>query len=263
MDSGLLGWARHRWWAFVLAIIIVAVLGAAAALQVEPLHRANRQILFTVSPTFQDPDTKVNPFLNFVPNLSTALEVVSISVTNPKVAERLAPAGSRVTYGAGQSPLTEAPVMLIEVEAPSAAQADEVADGLVDRSLADLEAQQQAAGAPRDTWVAATLISSSAVPEIVRSKQIRTGLAGAAAALGLVMGCMALLLRHDIRRMRRGREAESESPIAQDTTTESASDADAPSSAASKAGGMGEPRADEIPLASDLAEASAVHALKG
>lgn len=182
-------------WLIPVGLLVAVALAVLAFNSAPSQYVASRQVLFLSKPTAR-PDVRapVNPFLDIGPSLFTAADVISLTVTDERTVERIAPPESGIEYTATMLPGGSTPVLAIEAIAPDAETADTVADEVVSTVAANLQRQQAAARAPADTWIVSSLIASSGTPSRDLGRNIVWGLAAfVAAAAATLIGAAALV----------------------------------------------------------------------
>lgn len=193
--------AAHFWYVVLIGALLSTTLALGILFGLPPKYETARDLLFVPSPTSENPREPVNPFILLGDNLNTAISVISIIVDGKQTKDRLAPPGSGIDYEALQSQTTTAPVLAVEVTAPTPEMADEVADQITRLVRQSLDKQQRDAKAPRGTFVRSTLISSTPEPERVWSTAAQLAVAALAAGFLLTALTVAMLWRHRERRL--------------------------------------------------------------
>lgn len=194
----------RRYWPVTLIGIMVSIgLSVWVVFALPARYDSSRSLLFVPSPTSEDPERPLNPFYSYLTDsLATAITIISIIVSDDRVADRVAPEGSGIDYWVSPDVTIGAPVLVIEVTAPTPEAADDVADEVSALVAETLASQQKAAGGPESTWITATEISSSLEPERNWRKAVQ--LAAVSMALGLIatVTLVAMLSKRSRRRPR-------------------------------------------------------------
>jgi hypothetical protein len=118
--------------------------------------------------------------------LGSTADVVAKVVNTPQIAAELAAKGGTAAYVAEPDLTTSAPVLVVMAEDRLAAVAERTAVLVVAQIQRTLEEQQEAAAAPRGTWVSARVLVTDE-PRRLWKSQVRLAIAAFAAVAMLAL----------------------------------------------------------------------------
>ncbi|WP_193608104.1 hypothetical protein [Nocardioides lijunqiniae] len=219
--NGVLGLVTRRWYFVIAGLLVTLPLTHLATQRVSPVYTMEASVVLLAPEKTVGPGG--NPYL-VMGGLEAAVDVAAAGLSSDPVQERLAGTGA-VSGLVERDTGTAAPILLVTVEAPSAASAAAGLEVLVDQVPATLSTIQSSAGVEDRQLIRSEVIASSRQPAVSYRPQLRAALmvlaAGVAATLMLTALADSLLLR---RRRRRARAAEHAVP--QLRMTEEPDDAD-------------------------------------
>jgi hypothetical protein len=148
-----------RRWYVVVPMLLLTVVGCVAAwLLIAPTYVLKASVLFLNPAIATDPDTGVrNPYVDFG-NLTIPARVVSDVMAQGHVREELVDQGAAPTYEVALEG-SVSPLLMVNVQADSEAQALLTGELVVQRIGAELQRRQQALNAPPVTYITPEVIS--------------------------------------------------------------------------------------------------------
>ncbi len=106
----------------------------------------------------------VNPFLQFGSTMVSTADVLRLSVSTPKISDEVTGGGKLGEYLVILDTSTPAPVLDVTVTSGEPATARRITQQVVGLINSQLAERQQAAGAPRATWLRTTVLSDQPAP---------------------------------------------------------------------------------------------------
>lgn len=192
----------RRWRLSVPAFVLSVILAAGTFVLIRPSYVAEEQLLILASPTAAGIDEPTNPFLNFGSTLVSTAGVVTLTVQAPQVVEALEKQGFSAEYEVKIDDSTPAPILLVTATDADPGVASRTADAVTDEVKKSLDAVQEKAGAPRDTWVRTDVLFRSPKAKIQRKSQIRAVIVVFAGALTVTALALFLIEGRAQRRAR-------------------------------------------------------------
>jgi hypothetical protein len=187
---------RRRWKVSVPALLFAVGVALAAFNVAAPSYESRADVLFLPSTESPDSDTPINPYMGLGPTLGSTADVITRVVTDPRIVRQLAAKGGTAAYQVLPDQTTSAPVLLVTSRDPSAPVAARTTKIVVEQMQQMLRDQQEAAGAPRGTWVSANVLVSEG-PQRLWKSQVRLAIAAFA---GTTLLFLALLFGLEARR---------------------------------------------------------------
>ncbi|SDP07046.1 hypothetical protein [Lentzea jiangxiensis] len=156
---------RRRWYIAVPAVLITGILALYVYVTV-PTRYESSGVLVLTSPaaggrysekTKPEDVVRVNPLLQFDGSLTTTAQILTQILGDPKTAEELAGKDSTAVYTANTGPVG-GPLLFISTEADSAQDAEGLVGKVLEKTVAELAAQQKALSAPEQTFITAQVL---------------------------------------------------------------------------------------------------------
>jgi len=200
------GRALLRLWWLTLLGVVLAVAGAGLAMvAVGPVYEVKATVLLL--PPVASTGPGANPYLG-LSGLDEVVDVLTRSMTSQSVGDQVAARWPQAEFVVERDLNSSGPIMIVTVDAKSAADATDITQQLVDLVPTTLEALQSSAGVRSRSMVTHTVLTKFDRPEVVHSDQIRVGLAAAAAGLVGTAFLVALVDGRIGARRRRSKEAD-------------------------------------------------------
>jgi hypothetical protein len=193
----------RRWRISVPAVLMAAGVGAGVFFVVPPSYQDTVQVLFLGSPNQPGEKAKVNPYLGLSSTLVQTAAVVQAKLSTPQEADSLAAQGDTALYVVTPDQSTPAPVLIVNTTSARPALAARTTKAVVleiERVLVEL---QESAGAPAETWVHSSVISSLPEPKRKLNASVRPAIT---AAGGFFILTMFVLFLFEGRQRRREQE---------------------------------------------------------
>jgi hypothetical protein len=187
---------RRRWKLAVPALLLVVGVAFAAFLTAPPSYMSRSDVLFLPSTESPDSTTPVNPYMGLGATLGSTADVITRVVTDPRIVRQIAASGGTAAYQVVPDQTTSAPVLIVTSRARSAQVTARTTNMVVAQMKQTLQQQQQAAGAPRGTWVSANVLVAEGTQRLWKG-QVRAGIAAFA---GCTLLFLALLFGLEARR---------------------------------------------------------------
>lgn len=204
----------RRWYVALPALLATVALTTLVFLAVPPSFQAEaRVLLLSPSRVSGQQAATVNPFADLSSSLTVAASVMAQIMNYDSTRERMRAAGARTDYAVTAGP--QGPLLVVSAtgarpgDAISTAQI--VAKGIQD----ELAAQQQAAGAPADTFIRGLPLVSPDKANRLSGGRIRAG--AAVGALGTATSLSVIFLIESFSRGRRDRGLLEQAPPSQAT----------------------------------------------
>jgi hypothetical protein len=198
---------RHR--LVVSAVLCLTVAGVIAALVAVPPTYEMRTTLLLITPAqaarLTDGKTPpaVNPYLGFDGSLFIAAQVMAEAMNQDRVAAGLG-LGAKPLFEVLSDPTGQSPTLTVVAKADDKAKVALTLGTVVEATRRQLSDRQQAAGAPRVSWITAQEVAPPDKPTALWSGALRTSVgltaAGAALAVILAFGAESLTRRRESRR---------------------------------------------------------------
>ncbi|WP_439656329.1 hypothetical protein ACSHWB_28310 [Lentzea sp. HUAS TT2] len=156
---------RRRWYIALPAVLLTGVLALFVFVSV-PTRYESSGVLVLTSPaaggrytanTKPEDVVRVNPLLQFDGSLTTTAQILTQILGDPKTAEELAGKGSTSVYTANTGPVG-GPLLFITTESDSAESAEGLVGKVLEKTVAELAAQQKALAAPEQTFITAQVL---------------------------------------------------------------------------------------------------------
>lgn len=156
---------RRRWYIALPAVLLTGVLALSVYITV-PTRYESSGVLVLTSPaaggrysekTKPEDVVRVNPLLQFDGSLTTTAQILTQVLGDPKTAEELAGEGSTAVYTANTGPVG-GPLLFVTTEADSAESAEGLVGKVLEKTVAELAAQQKALSAPEQTFITAQVL---------------------------------------------------------------------------------------------------------
>lgn len=194
-----------RRWPLVLAAVVVASIASYLAVVLTPTtYESRAQVLFV--PPVQQPgvDGPVNPFMAMGAALGVTADIVRLRAGDDSTRAELVDEGALedyevVTYLAENG----GPILNVSAQGSSADETRRTVSLVVDRITRDLRALQESADAPSGSYIRATLLTQTPVPEPSLTNRARAAAVVAAGVLFLLASMIVVGDRVAARRRRR------------------------------------------------------------
>lgn len=156
---------RRRWYIALPAVLLTGILALSVYVSV-PTRYESSGVLVLTSPaaggrytanTKPEDVVRVNPLLQFDGSLTTTAQILTQVLGDPKTAEELAGKGSTSVYTANTGPVG-GPLLFITTESDSAESAEGLVGKVLEKTVAELAAQQKALNAPEQTFITAQIL---------------------------------------------------------------------------------------------------------
>ena len=156
---------RRRWYIALPAVLLTGILALSVYVSV-PTRYESSGVLVLTSPaaggrysekTKPEDVVRVNPLLQFDGSLTTTAQILTQILGDPKTAEELAGKGSTSVYTANTGPVG-GPLLFITTESDSAESAEGLVGKVLEKTVAELAAQQKALNAPEQTFITAQIL---------------------------------------------------------------------------------------------------------
>ncbi|MEU3642535.1 hypothetical protein AB0E59_04065 [Lentzea sp. NPDC034063] len=156
---------RRRWYIALPAVLLTGILALYVYISV-PTRYESSGVLVLTSPaaggrytanTKPEDVVRVNPLLQFDGSLTTTAQILTQVLGDPKTAEELAGKGSTSVYTANTGPVG-GPLLFITTESDSAESAEGLVGKVLEKTVAELAAQQKALNAPEQTFITAQIL---------------------------------------------------------------------------------------------------------
>ena len=156
---------RRRWYIALPAVLLTGILALYVYISV-PTRYESSGVLVLTSPaaggrytanTKPEDVVRVNPLLQFDGSLTTTAQILTQVLGDPKTAEELAGKGSTSVYTANTGPVG-GPLLFITTESDSAESAEGLVGKVLEKTVAELAAQQKALNAPEQTFITAQVL---------------------------------------------------------------------------------------------------------
>jgi len=192
-----------RRWYVVLAGLLVTAVAAAGAFAAAPVtYHANSSLLLLTKSTVSGVKTPSNPFLGFGTALAATGQVLGQIVESAPVQDKLLRRGATGAYRVVFASSGEAPLLEVEVTAPTADEAVRTLAVVDEETAAQLVTIQAEAGAPKGSEITLRTVTEDSVATLDRGDKVRA--LAAAGALGLFLS---LILVFALEGVARGRTA--------------------------------------------------------
>jgi capsular polysaccharide biosynthesis protein len=191
----------RRWRISVPAVLMAAGVGAGVFFVVPPSYEDTVQVLFLGSPNQPGEKAKVNPYLGLSSTLVQTAAVVQARLSTPQEVDSLAAQGATALYLVAPDQSTPAPVLIVTTTSAEPATAARTTKAVVEEIKRVLVELQQAAGAPTDTWVTSSVISSLPAPERKLNASLRPAITAAGGFFILTMFVLFLIEGRQRRRV--------------------------------------------------------------
>ncbi|MFD4674003.1 hypothetical protein ACFWNN_30090 [Lentzea sp. NPDC058450] len=221
---------RRRWYIALPAVLLTGILALYVYVTV-PTRYESSGVLVLTSPaaggrytanTKPEDVVKVNPLLQFDGSLTTTAQILTQILGDPKTAEELAGKGSTSVYTANTGPVG-GPLLFITTESDSAESAEALVGKVLDKTVAELAAQQKALSAPEQTFITAQVLVKPTTASAKIGGKVRY--VGAATVVLLLLTLASTFAADSImlksKRRKEGKESKDEkdpAPSEKDTT---------------------------------------------
>ncbi|WP_394621085.1 hypothetical protein JNUCC0626_18925 [Lentzea sp. JNUCC 0626] len=156
---------RRRWYIAVPAVLLTGILALYVYVTVPTRYESTGVLVLTspaaggrVTPNTKPEDVvRGNPLLQFDGSLTTTAQILTQILGDPKTAEELAGKGSTSVYTANTGPVG-GPLLFVTTESDSAESAEALVGKVLDKTVAELAAQQKALNAPESTFISAQVL---------------------------------------------------------------------------------------------------------
>lgn len=201
--TDLLRIAGRRWYFLILALLVATALSWVGFSAATPTYQSEASVLFVPSPESAGTDGKPgNPYLDLGAALTATASVVSVAVTDDKVARDLFSQGATARYSVALDLSVEAPVLHVVTSDSDAASSTATMQKLLHEINVVLTQLQADAGAPTVTLIQTTVISQTAEPRKLLKGPIRDGIAGGVGGFLIALIPVLFLERQSRRRSR-------------------------------------------------------------
>ncbi|SMD20600.1 hypothetical protein [Lentzea albidocapillata] len=220
---------RRRWYIALPAVLLTGVLALSVYITV-PTRYESSGVLVLTSPaaggrysekTKPEDVVRVNPLLQFDGSLTTTAQILTQVLGDPKTAEELAGEGSTAVYTANTGPVG-GPLLFVTTEADSAETAEGLVGKVLEKTVAELAAQQKALSAPEQTFITAQVLVKPTTASAKIGGKVRY--VGAATVVLLLLtlastfAADSILLKVKRRKDGKDRDAKDLAPSEKDTT---------------------------------------------
>jgi hypothetical protein len=220
---------RRRWYIALPAVLLTGVLALSVYITV-PTRYESSGVLVLTSPaaggrysekTKPEDVVRVNPLLQFDGSLTTTAQILTQILGDPKTAEELAGEGSTAVYTANTGPVG-GPLLFITTEADSAETAEGLVGKVLEKTVAELAAQQKALSAPEQTFITAQVLVKPTTASAKIGGKVRY--VGAATVVLLLLtlastfAADSILLKAKRRKDGKDKDAKDPAPSEKDTT---------------------------------------------
>ncbi|MGW6444297.1 hypothetical protein [Lentzea sp. NPDC055074] len=224
---------RRRWYIAFPAVLLTGILALSVYVSV-PTRYESSGVLVLTSPaaggrytanTKPEDVVRVNPLLQFDGSLTTTAQILTQVLGDPKTAEELAGKGSTSVYTANTGPVG-GPLLFITTESDSAESAEGLVGKVLEKTVAELAAQQKALSAPEQTFITAQVLVKPTTASAKIGGKVRY--VGAATVVLLLLtlastfAADSILLRAKRRKdgkdSKEGKDAKDPAPSEKDTT---------------------------------------------
>lgn len=202
----LAGSMLRRWYFLVVAIAITVGACLYASKSIPPTYQTEASVVLIPPASEEFPNA--NRFLD-LSTLAQAVDVLSRALNADETHElvhKTAPAG---TFEVVEDGATSAPVLIIIVQAPSAVEADNLVDAVLQQVPASLSGLQSALSIPRGAEITSMPLARDSKPKLSQKSRMRAIAALTILCLGgsaLLIGALdGLLLARSARREVRNR----------------------------------------------------------
>jgi hypothetical protein len=217
----VLGVLGRRWWLVVPGLILALVAGGAAYTVTPPQYTQSESYLL-LYPVMTEGGPG-NPFLQLGNGVSMAGSVLATKVSAGSTAASLTADHPGLTFSVALDASTGAPIVAVSAQDGDRAVLATTLNQLGQDLIAQLADLQKASGAPEDSWVTISRLTSDRQAQESHSDGIRNG---GAAAVGVVLFFALLVLLVEWRSVRRARRRRA------DAATENAPESDGVGSSA-------------------------------
>ncbi|MCR3751201.1 hypothetical protein [Lentzea californiensis] len=220
---------RRRWYIALPAVLLTGVLALSVYITV-PTRYESSGVLVLTSPaaggrysekTKPEDVVRVNPLLQFDGSLTTTAQILTQVLGDPKTAEELAGEGSTAVYTANTGPVG-GPLLFVTTEADSAESAEGLVGKVLEKTVAELAAQQKALSAPEQTFITAQVLVKPTTASAKIGGKVRY--VGAATVVLLLLtlastfAADSILLKAKRRKDGKDKDAKDPAPSEKDTT---------------------------------------------
>jgi hypothetical protein len=189
----------------VVSAILVAMVFAVAgfALTASKYQSVGTQLLLPSAATSGD-NRAGNPYTSLGSGLEQTASVLALTMNDETVQLQLVAAGNTASYVVVRDTQISAPVLLITVTGKTQAVTANTLAAIVDDLRANLQQLQDAAGAPKNSYITLKEVTRSPTP--VRQLQAPIRMAIIGGVVGLLLGLLPIMLleRRDRRRRAAG-----------------------------------------------------------
>lgn len=199
---------RRRWYLVLAGLLCTAAAGFLTFQSVPPTFAASADVLL-LPPPASVPEGG-NPYLS-LSGLTPAGDVLARALSDPKVAAEIAEGGARGEYFVELDGDSPAPMVSVEAEGGSAADAATTLNAVLARLPETLRDIQAAANVPPDAFISTSQVTKTETPTKAIKPQIRAlvvVVGGALVLTLLLVAAIDALLRRPRSAARRGREDE-------------------------------------------------------
>ncbi|MCX2947560.1 hypothetical protein [Lentzea sp. NEAU-D7] len=220
---------RRRWYIALPAVLLTGVLALSVYITV-PTRYESSGVLVLTSPaaggrysekTKPEDVVRVNPLLQFDGSLTTTAQILTQILGDPKTAEELAGENSTAVYTANTGPVG-GPLLFITTEADSAEAAEGLVGKVLEKTVAELAAQQKALSAPEQTFITAQVLVKPTTASAKIGGKVRY--VGAATVVLLLLtlastfAADSIMLKAKRRKDGKDKDAKDPAPSEKDTT---------------------------------------------
>jgi hypothetical protein len=218
---------RRRWYIALPAVLLTGILALYVYVTV-PTRYESSGVLVLTSPaaggrytanTKPEDVVKVNPLLQFDGSLTTTAQILTQILGDPKTAEELAGEGSTAVYTANTGPVG-GPLLFVTTEADSPEAAEGLVGKVLEKTVAELAAQQKALSAPEQTFITAQILVKPTTASAKIGGKVRY--VGAATVVLLLLTLASTFAADSImtraKRRKEGKDGKDPAPSEKDTT---------------------------------------------
>jgi hypothetical protein len=206
----------RRWYLVVPAIAISAALAIAAFVSISPTYEAQASLLLL--PSASSSGTLLlpgNPFLNLTTGLGQTAQVIAVASTDDKATAAIKAQGGDASFAVALDAAANAPVMDATATSVDPAATEKTLGLVIAEVRAQLLNAQVAAGAPKDSLIALSVLTQTSTPKKVDKKRIRDAIGAGVGGFALLIFPIFLIERRSRRRKGRGARERVDESVAQ------------------------------------------------
>ncbi|WP_347354582.1 hypothetical protein [Intrasporangium sp.] len=191
-------WAAlvRRWYLTIAGVAIALALTGLMVVKIGPTYQAEGTMLLfpptTTTKSQGQMETQGNPYL-MLGGLTQARDVLIRAFDAQDAQEQFADQAPTATYKLTPDFTTSGPLIIVDVEAPTPEAAVSGLKTVMEMIPARLESLQTGLDIEQSAYITAKKLTADAIPEIVRSGQMRAGIIAAAVSLALMLFLVGLI----------------------------------------------------------------------